>query len=185
MNSVMRQSFFFAVLLAVPICSYFLVFRPQNQRIARARQEIEHKQAMLEKLRQATAQSSDLQKTNQEIRQSIDAIRSRLPTTKEMPDVLRHVAALAARNGLEIPNFKNSDKPQSVGVAMEQQLDVEMTGNFDGFYRFLQELERMPRITRIPDMQIQRADKKDGSDGDMKTKFSLSIYYEGNTGSKP
>jgi type IV pilus assembly protein PilO len=177
-----RQSFFFAVLLAVPISSYFLVFRPQNQRISRARDEIEHKQAMLEKLRHATAQSDDLQKTNREIRQSIDAIRSRLPTSKEMPDVLRQVAIVAGRNGLEVPNFNNSDKPQSAGVAMEQQIDVEITGDFDGFYRFLQELERMPRITRIPDMEIQRSDK---TDGEMKAKFSLSIYYEGDTGSKP
>jgi type IV pilus assembly protein PilO len=182
MNVVMRQSFFFVVLLAVPISSYFLVFRPQNERIARARQEIEHKQAMLEKLREATAQSDDLQKTNQEIRQSIDAIRARLPTTKEMPDVLRQVAVLAARNGLEVPNFKNADKPASAGVAMEQRIDVEITGDFDGFYRFLQEMERMPRITRVPDMQIERADK---TDGEMKTKFSLSVYYEGDTGSKP
>lgn len=182
MNTMVRQSFFFAALLAVPISSYFLVFRPQNQRIARARQEIEHKHSMLEKLRQATAQSSDLMKTNLEIRQSIDAIRSRLPTTKEMPDVLRDVASLAARNGLEIPNFSNADKPQNVGVAMEQRVNVEITGDFDGYYRFLQELERMPRITRIPDMQIQRADK---SDGLMKTKFSLSVYYEGDAGSNP
>lgn len=183
MNIVMRQSFFFGVLLAVPLCSYFLVFRPQNERIASARQEIEHKRAMLEKLRQATAQSDDLHRTNQEIRASIEAIRSRLPSTKEMPDVLRHVALLAAKNGLEVPNFQNAGKPQMAGMAMEQQLDVEMTGNFDGFYRFLQEMELMPRITRIPNMQIQRADKT-ATDGEMKSKFSLSIYYEGDSGSK-
>jgi type IV pilus assembly protein PilO len=182
MNLMIRQSFFFGVLLAVPVCSYFLVFQPQNRRISAARQEIEHKNALLEKLRQATAQSDDLAKTNTEIRQSIDAIRARLPTTKEMPDVLRHVAGLASRNGLEVPNFQNADKPTSAGVAMEQRLDVEITGDFDGYYRFLQELERMPRITRIPDMQITRADK---SNGEMKTKFILSVYYEGDTGSKP
>ena len=39
----------------------------------------------------------------------------------------------------------------------------------------------MPRITRLPDMQIQRSDK---TNGEMKTKFSLSIYYEGDPGSK-
>ena len=37
-------------------------------------------------------------------------------------------------------------------------------------------------LTRIPDMQITRADK---SNGEMKTKFILSVYYEGDTGSKP
>lgn len=182
MNMIVRQWFFFGVLLAVPVSSYFLVFRPQNQRISRARQEIEHKQAMLEKLRQATAQSADLQKVNHEIRESIDSIRARLPSGKEMPDVLRQVAVLASRNGLEVPNFKNMDKPQSVGVAMEQQIAVEITGDFDGYYRFLQELERMPRITRIPDMSIKRSEK---TDGEMKTTFSLSVYYEGEAGNLP
>src|SRR5204863_5234946 len=82
MKSGFRQFLFFVVLLAVPLASFFLVFRPQNREIARARLEIDHKQAMLEKLRQATGQSADLARANQEIRQSIDAIQARLPTTK-------------------------------------------------------------------------------------------------------
>lgn len=178
-SPVLRQGFFFAVLLAVPISSYFLVFRPQNEEIARARKEIEHKQAMLEKLRQATARSEDLAKSNEQIRESIAAIEAKLPASKEMDNILRQVAALAAETGLRVPVFKKGEKPAPAGLAMEQPLDVEITGDFDGFYAFLLALEQLPRITRISNLEIQRS--KD-VDGEMKAKCVLSVYYQRDTG---
>src|SRR5687768_12315703 len=103
MRSASRQFIFFVVILAVPLASFFLVFRPQNREIGRAKQEIEHKQAMLEKLREATAQAEDLKEANEQMRLSIDSIEARLPTSKEMDNILRQVADLAAENGLRIP----------------------------------------------------------------------------------
>jgi type IV pilus assembly protein PilO len=175
MHSGVRQAFFFAVLLAVPVSSFFLVFRPQNMEIARAKKEMEHKQAMLDKARLATAQAQNLQEANAQIRESISSIEARLPTTKEMDNILRQVAQLAAENSLKVPNFKKSDKPLPAGLAMEQPLDVEITGDFDGFYQFLLELEQLPRITRIPDLEISRSSDVDGH---MKAKCVLSIYYQ-------
>jgi len=177
MNGSLRKVLFLGVLLAIVIASYFLYFAPANRRIAVARQEIEHKNSMLEKLRLATSKTDDLQQANQEIRQSIEEIQSRLPSGKEMPDVLRQVTTLAAKTGLEVPKFVTSDKPIQTGLAMEQQMDVEIKGDFDGFYQFLLEVERLPRISRIPELDISRSDKVDG---EMKAKMKLSIYYEGN-----
>lgn len=176
MQAGLRQAIFFIVVLAVPVASYFLVFRPQNTEIARARNEIEHKHAMLDKLREVTSQTDDLQRANEEIRQSIEAIEARLPSSKEMDEVLRQVSLLAQRNGLQVPKFKKKDKAMPAGLAFEQTLDVEITGDFDGFYQFLLELERMPRITRIPDMKIER---NTNVDGEMKANFVLSVYYQG------
>ena len=174
-SPVLRQGFFFAVLIAVPISSYFLVFKPQNSEIDRAKKEIEHKQGMLEKLRQATSRSEDLARSNQQIRESIESIEARLPTTKEMDSILRQLAALADANGLKVPVIKKSEKPLAAGLAMEQPLDVEITGDFDGFYSFMLQLEQLPRITRISNLDIQRS--KD-IDGEMKAKCVLSVYYQ-------
>ena len=174
-SPVLRQGFFFAVLIAVPVSSFFLVFKPQNEEIDRAKKEIEHKQGMLEKLRQATGRSEDLARANEQIAESIDAIEARLPTTKEMDSILRQLAALAAENGLVVPTFKKSDKSQQAGLAMEQPLDVEITGDFDGFYSFLLQLEQLPRITRISDLDIKRSTD---IDGEMKAKCVLSVYYQ-------
>jgi len=175
-NTAIRQLLFFAVLLSLPIASYFFVFKPQNLEIEKAKKEIEHKQAMLDKLRLATAQTDDLARANDQVKQAIDAIQARLPGTKEMDNVLRQVSGLAGKSSLRVPQFKKSDKISPAGLAMEQPIDIEITGDFDGFYQFLLELEQLPRIMRIPDFSIVRSDKVDG---EMKTKLVLSIYYEG------
>lgn len=176
MPSALRQAIFFALLIALPVASYFFVFKPQNTQIEKARKEIEHKQAMLEKLQQATAQADDLARQNQQISQAIESIEARLPDGKQLDEVLRQVSGLTAKAGLRVPTFKRSDKTLTAGTAMEQPLNIEIAGDFDGFYQFLLDLEQLPRITRIPDFSIVRSDKVDG---EMITKLTLSIYYEG------
>lgn len=178
MPSALRQVIFFMLLIALPIASYFFVFKPQNDEINKAKKDIEHKQAMLEKLQAATAQTADLARQIDQIKTEIQSIEARLPSGKEMDNVLRQVSNVAAKNDLKVPTFKRSDKILTAGTAMEQPVDIEITGDFDGFYKFLLDLEQLPRITRIPDFSIVRSDKVDG---EMKTKFTLSIYYEGDT----
>lgn len=172
----LRQLIFIAVLLAVPLASFFLVFAPQNREINRAKEEIELKKTMLDKLREETAKSADLLVVNQTIRTAIDAIEARLPEGKDMDLVLRDVANIAGESGLKVAQFKRADKPLQAGEAMEQPMDVEITGGFDGFYQFLLQLEKLPRITRITDLKIKRNDQ---ADGDMQATFKLSVYYQG------
>lgn len=171
-----RQFIFLVVLLAVPLASYFMVFKPQNVEIGKAKKEIEIKQAMLDKLRSATAKTADLELANAEIKKSIEAIESRLPSTKELDIVLREVAIIAGKCGLKVPTFKKNDRNQQAGgLAREQPLDVEITGDFDGFYRFLQDLEKIPRITKLQDMKLTRVDD---ADGNIKAAFTLTVYYQ-------
>ncbi|MGD9690599.1 MAG: type 4a pilus biogenesis protein PilO [Phycisphaerales bacterium] len=183
MGMGIRQFMFLVLLLAVPIASYFMVFKPQNDEINRAKTEIELKQAMLEKLRAATAATADLEQANAEIAKSIDAVESKLPSNKELDNVLREVAAISEKCGLKVPKFKKVDKNiPSGGQAREQPLDLEVTGDFDGFYRFMQDLEKIPRITKIPDMKVARSDAKGAAkvegDGDIKAVFTLTVYYQ-------
>jgi len=163
------------VVLAVPIASYFLVFRPQNIEIERAKREVEHKQSLLAKLREETARNDDLVRANGEIRRKVEEIEARLPSNKEVDSIIRQVSELAVQSGLGSPAMKNG-KPRQEALYMEQPLEISMTGNFQGFYDFLSRLERLPRITRIPIMKIKR-DDADG-DGNMRAEFTLSIYYQ-------
>ena len=175
MGSTMRQMLIFLVLMAMPVSAYFMAFRPRNMEISKGKKDIAHKEEMLSKLREATSQTDDLAKANDMVKTSIDAIRSRLPGTKEMDNVLRQVSNIAGKNNLKVPLFKKDDKTMPAGMAFEQPLNIEMHGDFDGFYQFLLDLEQLPRITRITDMSIARSDKVDG---EMKAKFTLSIYYQ-------
>lgn len=176
MRTDLRQMAFIAVLVAVPVASFFTVFKPQNAEIAKAKTEIELKQSRLERLREATRMSESLEKANAEIRKAIDAIEARLPSDKEMDSVLRDVAQIASRCGLKLPNFKRADKALPAGTAREQPIEMTITGDFDGFYKFLLEIEKLPRVTRLTDMKVTRANDVDGN---MQASCTLSIYYQG------
>jgi len=169
-----RETVLLAVLLALPLLSWYLVFRPQNAEIAVAKREIEHKRQMLQKVQEETAKNADLIRANEEIRRNIDASEARLPASKEVDQVVRQVSDLAVQCGLDAPSIE-SDKPLAAAVYMEQPLKMKIAGNFNGFYEFLTRLQQLPRITRIPDMKITRSNE---TDGHMKAEFTLSIYFQ-------
>jgi type IV pilus assembly protein PilO len=169
-----REVLLLAALLALPLCAYWLVFRPQNEEIGQAKREIEHKRQMLDKLQATTARNDDLQRANEEIRRNIHSIEARLPTNKEVDSVVRQVSELAIEVGLEPPNIE-SDRPVAAAMYMEQPLKMRINGNFNAFYEFLVRLEQLPRITRLPDMKTTRARE---ADGHMMADFTLSIYFQ-------
>lgn len=169
-----RELLFLVILIAMPAASYWLVFKPQNREINEAKKEIEHKQLMLEKLDEATAQTEDLAQANQEIARSIEIVESRLPGDKEVEVVLEQVAELARRSHLELRRVKTDD-PVSAANYMEQPLEMQIHGDFDDFYTFLLELEQLDRITRMLDLNLERDRKENGR---MDAEFTLSIYFE-------
>lgn len=170
-----REFVLLAILLAMPLSSYWLVFRPQNQEIEQAEREIEHKRAMLEKLQSATSRSETLEDANAEIASGIEAIEERLPSGKEIGTIVREVSRLALESGLEQPGM-TSGVPVKGSLYWEQPITMTLKGDFGGFYDFLLAIEQMPRITRIPTMEVIRS--KD-HDGHLEATFTLSIYFEG------
>lgn len=178
MNFGIREFVLLVILVAVPLASWQLVFRPQNKVIAQAQAEIAHKREMLGKLQEATAQAADLEQANRDIAQSIQAIEARLPTNKEIAEILRQVSDLAINAGLEAPVIE-AKKPVKAAMYMEQPLEMSLQGDFHGFYDFLLTLEKLPRITKIPDFVIKRSDRTDGY---MEAEFTLSIYFQEDDG---
>lgn len=170
----LRDLIFLVVLLGVPLASFWFVFKPQNAEIGQAKKEIEHKEQMLQSLAAATSQTADLVKANEEIGKAIELIEARLPTTKEVEVILQQVAEIAVSNKLTLVKVK-SEKPVQAAAYMEQPLTMEVSGPFEGFYSFLLDLERLDRITRMPDLKVKRADKEDGK---IEATFTLSIYFE-------
>ncbi|MDX9911493.1 MAG: type 4a pilus biogenesis protein PilO [Phycisphaerales bacterium] len=169
-----RELLLLLVIVAIPVASWFLVFNPQNKRITEKKAEIEHKRELLERLRAETSRNSDLERANAETAATIRTIEARLPTNKEVDRIVRQVSTLAVDSGLQSPGLKSA-KPVNAALYMEQPLEMKTSGEFEGFYGFLIDLERLPRITRIPDMKLERDSK---GDGQMKCEFTLSIYFQ-------
>jgi type IV pilus assembly protein PilO len=173
-NFGIRELIFVGVLLAMPISSYWFVFKPRNEQITQARKEIEHKELLLDKLRKASAQSEDLARENEAILREIELVQSRLPSDKEVDVILRQVAELATENNLKLERVR-AGRAITANSYMEQPLEMLITGNFDNYYSFMLDLEQLKRITRLPQMKLKAAREQNGQ---MEAEFTLSIYFE-------
>lgn len=179
-----REFIFFIVLLAVPVAAYFYVFKPRNDEIKKANEEIAMKQARLDTLAAVAARIDDIGLEIERGRESVKTVEAKLPSAQDVEGILEQVWQTARRNALTLVSVK-SEKPVPAALYMEQPLKVAMEGQFDGYYQFMLELENLPRITRIHQMKIEKAkpvangDKDDAlPPGSMKAEFILSIYFE-------
>lgn len=163
------------VVLGLPVSSYFMVFRPANKDRQARLESLAHQEQLLNKLREETGKNTDLQRANEEIKQTVAAIEARLPSNKEMDGVVRQISDLAVKAGLQSPAMKSA-KPVQAAMYMEQPIEIEVSGSFVGFFTFLAHLEKLPRITRISDMKISAGMQQEIAE--LKAEFTLSIYFQ-------
>ena len=81
---------------------------------------------------------------------------------------------MAEQNQLTTRTIKTM-KSQRGAAYSEQPIEMSLGGNFSGFYEFLLKLERLPRLTRINQLSL---DKISGKEGEMEAKLTLSIFFE-------
>lgn len=172
----LREFLFMMVLLAVPVAAFWFVFKPRNADIEQARQEIAAKQVILDKLKEASTRIRDLGQAIEEGREAINIIEAKLPAEQSVDEVLLQASNIAREHRLHIKSV-TPDKKVPASQYMELPIKWELSGNFDGFYEFLLDLEQMPRLTQIRDLKITRSD----GDGSMAATFTLSVYFRPRT----
>lgn len=182
MNGLTRQLVFLAVLSAVPILTWHLVFTPQNERINEINEDIRERQEKIQALDRIVEQTRDLGQAVDEGRRAIARVESKLPSQQDVESILKQTWSIAREHGLIVKSVR-SEQPLPAMVYMEQPLSVELEGPFEGFYGFLLDLENLPRITRIFNLNLERIDstsgptKKSLPPGSVRANFMLSIYF--------
>jgi len=169
-----REIAFVLLLLAVPVASYFFVFEPRATQIAEARAEISAKQAKLRELEAETKSIENLGSEIDMLRQAIDLWEQKLPAQRDIEVVLRDVWRLAEENDLTAKSVR-TDKIVTTSHYAELPIKMTIIGEFSGFYRFLQEIEKLPRITRMPNMKLKKLDDEDSV---MQADIVLSVFFE-------
>jgi len=178
-----REIVFVVLLAAIPIGAWWFVFRPANARDAEMLKQIKVKQQKLRELNRATATIGDLKVEINSLKEAIDFFRTKLPTEKEMDQVLKGVWKLAEANKLITKSIRTLKPTQKVvlladpaGPYAEQPISIELEGPFEGFYGFLLALETQPRIMRIQQMNVKKMIKK--GEGYIHAKCIASVFFE-------
>ena len=176
----LRELVFLLLLVAIPLGSWWIVFRPRNAREAEMTRQIALKQAKLQQLNQTIGAIGDIQGEIKSLEKGIGFLRSKLPTEKEIDKVLQEVWRLAESNQLITKSIRTLDKPDvsyAAGTShAEQPIAMKLEGDFRGFYAFMIALENQPRIMRIKKMTLTRPDRS--AQGFMQANFEMTVFFD-------
>ncbi|MEM7230332.1 MAG: type 4a pilus biogenesis protein PilO [Planctomycetota bacterium] len=191
----LRELIFVVVLLAAPVGALYFVFKPEMAKAQSVQARNEAKLELLQRLGDVRAQVDNLPDEIERGQQAIELIEAKLPAQQDVENILEQVWQIAERNNQKVRSVKSKEAVPAAAY-MEQSLDIVMEGQFNGFYQFLYELEELPRITRIHDMDLvragfaekgngrrnQRRTQSSGTEelppGSMRAEFTLSIFFE-------
>ena len=81
---------------------------------------------------------------------------------------------MAEANSLQAKTIK-SGKTERTANYSEQSIEMSLSGDFTGFYLFMQQLEKLPRLMRVTDMTLTKISDHDGQ---MQATLSLNIFFE-------
>jgi len=174
MTSGLRKVVFFILLLGVALLAYQYMIKPANRHLAEHKVRVRTKLAKLAEFEAATVAAEDLSKQLEQLQEAIGFFESKLPPTSEIDKVLRDVTVIAQKQGLKSKTFQTLKKKDNSGY-IEQPLKMELVGNFNSFYSFLLELEKLPRIMKIRKLELKKQTKHEGQ---IAANFILSIFFQ-------
>ena len=135
------------------------------------------KRKVLNDLKQSTSGVVDWNQKIAELKQAITFFESKLPQEKEIDKILKDIWQMAEANTLQTKTVKTLKTERAANYS-EQPIEMSLSGDFNGFYVFLQQLEKMNRITRVTHMSLNKIQDRDGA---MQAKVTLSIFFEPDT----
>lgn len=172
-----RELLFVCLMLGMLGSTYFFIFTKKNEERKQLEAETAKKQGELIHLKQATAGIDDLARKIDELQKAIDFFESKLPQEKEMDKILTEVSQMADANSLQTRTVRTLKSERTANYS-EQPIQMSLSGDFNGFYSFLLQLEKLARITRVTQMKLQKIDEHDGQ---MQAQMTLSIFFEPDT----
>jgi Tfp pilus assembly protein PilO len=178
MNTTFRKAIFFTVLLGVVIVGYQYIIRPANAHLAESKARVQSTVAKLGEFQRTAAAAESLTKQLDQLQEAITFFESRLPPTSQIHKVLEQVTVIAQKQGLKPKTIRTLQIKNNSGY-VEQPLKMELTGNFNSFYTFLLELEKLPRIMKIRELHLDKELKNEGS---VTADFIVSIFFQNETG---
>ena len=174
MTTGSRKIVFFVLLIGLAYVAYAFMIRPANRHLAQQQMMVEQKMAKLDELEKATEAAEDLTKQLDELEEAIAFFESKLPPKSEIDTVLKDVTVIAQKHGLTSKKIRALEMKTKNGY-IEQPLKMELHGNFNSYYSFLLELEKLDRITKIRELNLK---KKSKYEGQAEATFVVSIFFQ-------
>lgn len=165
-----------ALLVALLVLSYLLMFQPRMKEMERVREQTRVKREKLAQLEQTQAQARSRAEEIEKLKKAISFFESKLPDEKEMDKILNVFWQQAEANGLNSKSIRQLKPDETQGYC---RLPINMTivGPWVGLFKFFQSVENLPRVTQINQLKIEKDPKVEGV---VSAEFTLTIFFEKN-----
>jgi type IV pilus assembly protein PilO len=178
MTGGFRKVVFFVLLVGVAVAGYQYMIKPANRYLFELKERVQEKLDKLDEFEKATAAAEGLTKQLEQLQEAITFFESKLPPTSEIHKVLEQVTVIAQKQGLKPKTIRTLKKKDNSGY-IEQPIKMGLVGNFNSFYSFLLELEKLPRIMKIRELKL---DKSRDDEGQIEADFIVSIFFQNKIG---
>jgi Tfp pilus assembly protein PilO len=162
-----------AVLVVSAAVGGFVVV-PMRTRSESDRAAVETRREQLVKLQRVARRISDLQQEIGRLEGALAFFEDRLPQEREIDVILREVWVIAEAKNLTPHSFRTA-KTEDMPRYSSQPVAMVLEGPFEGFYEFLLGLERLPRITKVRQMQITKTPLQEGN---VQVDLLMDIFFE-------
>ncbi len=174
MISGLRKIVFFVLLVGLAFVAHTYMIKPANENLVKQRAMVEQKLAKLGELERATATAENLNEQLEQMEDAINYFESKLPPTSEIHTVLENVTVIAQRRGLIPKTIRTLKRTENSGY-IEQPLKMELHGDFNSYYSFLLDLEKLDRITKIRELSLKKMLNREGQ---IEATFVISIFFQ-------
>jgi Tfp pilus assembly protein PilO len=169
-----REMMFTSLLLGMVAGTYAMVVRPHTQQRQQRLAEIRSIDTAISSIGNSTDGLESLSQQVNQQRQETAFFRSRLPKECDVERAIHEVIQTAGTNSLQSGEVRLLKREPIDGIGA-QPVRLEFTGNFNGIYSFLLQLEQMSRITRITQLDLSSVSAHDGQ---LKADMTLMMYFE-------
>lgn len=169
-----RELLFVMLLIAIPMGAYWWIFKPANNRMEKQRCEVEAKAQKLANLQKALVGIKDMNEEVTKLQEAVGFFQAKLPKHHEIHRVLGQVTKIVEKHRLDTKIFKTL-KPIHGPAYSEQPIEMEISGNFNAYYQFVLDLERLPRLTKVREVKLEKDKEHEGM---MIASMAMSIYFD-------
>jgi type IV pilus assembly protein PilO len=158
---VQKILLFGIVVFSIFLGFWFLLYQPLWGRVTDTRDEFRKAVEERQRLKQLKKSKKKVLDKVEELQAKIVIAEDKLPSSAQLPRLLKLIHEKAKTAGLEIENFQRlEDRPQEYYV--EIPVEMKLEGTYGELTSFLKFVNRMNRIVSFHDLSLQRKQEGKG-----------------------
>ena len=161
-----------AVTLVAFGIAYLIVMYPFQAMSQTVRTEIKESQGLIDKALEVTRSHQAFTAEFEEAKRAAQQLSTRIPATPRESDFLSQICQLANETGLEVADY-HPGGIETLENHHEMEVKINARGEYPALCRFLKQVDEVPRLCRLVQMQVATNEKSSGLDID----FVFRIYF--------